>query len=272
MGRFRTSQLREHWSDWQCKDAAMTAIDFGPDRILVALPTADAWAALARVLAHHGYSIRTADTDSYNCRAITGGTGLSLHAFGIALDVNWETNPFLETPDRRQVRFSRRRSQEARGQDVRAGEADTDMTEAMIAHVRAIETVEGLSAFEWGGDWNTIRDAMHFQLDVTPAELERGIDWNTVAGEPAVAKADPLFPRKGEVGPVVEYFQRRLARLSSTSPGTIDGWYGDKTAASVVAFQKSRAPKIEEGRAGEWIGPWTRGELDLAEAERAAAG
>jgi len=44
----------------------------------------DAWTALARTMIAHGYRSRPEETDSYNCRQITGGSGLSLHSYGIA--------------------------------------------------------------------------------------------------------------------------------------------------------------------------------------------
>lgn len=265
-----TAMLRREWSEWGCREGQMDVIDFGPDRIRVCPPTTDAWTALAQVLAHHNYMIRTADTDSYSCRAITGASGLSLHAFGIALDVNWETNPFLQTPNRRKARFSRRRMQARRGADVRAGTADTDMTEPMIRDVRAIRTVDGREVFTWGGDWKTVKDAMHFHIDLKPAELARGIDWDTVAGDGA-REPQNVFVRVGEVGADVEYYQRKLARLSAKAPGRIDGQYGPKTAASVAAFQRGRRPRVREGSDGELIGPWTKSELDLAEVERLLA-
>ena len=70
-----TAELRELWKEFECNESAMVLIPFGPDKIRVAPPTAQAWDALAAVIQHHGYNIRTPDTDSYNCRAITGGTG-----------------------------------------------------------------------------------------------------------------------------------------------------------------------------------------------------
>lgn len=252
----------------------MVPVDFGPDRIRVVPMTKDAWVALAQVMANHDYRIRPADTDSYNCRRITGGTGLSLHAYGIALDVNWDTNPYLKTPDGRKVRYSNRRSQDARGADVRSGTSDTDMTSAMIDDIRAIKTVDGKAVFAWGGDFRTSKDAMHFQIDLTPAEMQRGIDWSTHTPTVVVVEATPAanaFVKRGDLGPEVEYYQRKLARLSPTFPGTPDGKYGKDTAASVLAFQRSRTPVVREGLRGEIIGPWTRDALDVADMERIRA-
>src|SRR4051812_39175928 len=107
-----TTQLRQLWKDFECAEADMVVIPFGPDRIRVAPPTVEAWEALAVVMLRHGYHIRTLDTDSFNCREITGGTGLSLHSYGIALDVNATTNPFIDHAGNREVRFSDKATQD----------------------------------------------------------------------------------------------------------------------------------------------------------------
>jgi hypothetical protein len=268
-----TAALREAWKEWACKEARMILVDFGPDRIRVVPPTKDAWTALAQVMADHDYRIRPSDTDSYNCRPITGGTGLSLHAYGIALDVNWDTNPYLKTANGRTVRFSSRRTQDTRAEDVKVGVADTDMTSAMIDDIRAIETVDSKAVFAWGGDFKTSKDAMHFQIDLTPDELARGIDWSThTVTVVAANELPPAFVKRGDVSVEVEYYQRKLVRLSPKPPGAPDGKYGKDTAASVLAFQRSRTPMVREGTNGHIIGPWTRDELDLADMERLLVG
>lgn len=176
------NEIRSGWDQYRCRENEMVVIPFGPDRIRVAPPTAAAWDALASVMAHHGYAIRTLDTDSYNCRKMKNSTKHSLHGYGIALDVNWQTNPYLSTGNRRKVRFSDKATQAERAEDVRLGLADTDMTQAMIADIEAVRTLGGVPVFEWGGRWSSIKDAMHFQIDVLPAELAAGIDPASVAG------------------------------------------------------------------------------------------
>lgn len=189
-----TSEQRKLWKAYECKEGALKRIAFGPDEIQVAPPTVDAWKALASVMQAHNYKIRTQDTASYNCRAITGGTEKSLHSYGIALDVNWDTNPFKKTPDARKVRFSSKPTQEERARDVRLQVADTDMTPEMIDDVGAIKTVGGKTVFEWGGHWSTIKDTMHFEVDLSPADLASGIDWTTVKGAGGGAPATAAFP------------------------------------------------------------------------------
>ncbi len=179
-----TSKLRVAWKEYECAKDDMVIVSFGPDEIRVAPPTQAAWRALSAVMNHHGYQIRTADTDSYNCRTITGGTGKSLHSYGIALDINWTTNPYIKTPDRRKVRFSDKATQEERAQDVKRHLADTDMTPAMIDDVLAIRTTAGDPVFEWGGSWGKAKDAMHFEIDLSPGDLAAGIEWSAVNGTP----------------------------------------------------------------------------------------
>lgn len=188
-----TGELRALWRAYECAEDKMVVVPFCGDRIRVAPETVDAWAALASVLTHHGYEVRTGDTDSYNCRTITGGTEKSLHSYGIALDVNWTTNPYKDHLGEREVIFSRGVTQADRAQDVKRNLADTDMTLAMIEDVRRIETTAGDRVFEWGGDWRSVKDSMHFELDLGPAELASGIDWSTVAGHSdGIATVGPL--------------------------------------------------------------------------------
>lgn len=175
-----TSERLETWKRYECNRSAMTMIPFGPDRVLVAPETVDAWKALESVFKAHQYDIRVKDTDSYCCREIKGGGGKSLHSCGIALDVNWTTNPFKMTPDRRAVHYSTKPTQAEREGDVKLGMADTDMTPEMIKDVCAIKTKAGKTLFQWGGDWHDRKDAMHFELDVSPSELQPGVDWTTV--------------------------------------------------------------------------------------------
>jgi peptidoglycan hydrolase-like protein with peptidoglycan-binding domain len=246
-----TSEQRRNWAAYECQRDKMTSIPFGPDRILVAPPTVDAWQALANVLLADGYDIRTSDTDSYNCREIKGGGGRSLHSYGIALDVNWNTNPYKTTPDHRLVVFSNKATQRARAEDVRLGRADTDMTPALINDVLAIRTGNGKRVFEWGGNWTSIKDTMHFEIDVAPEDLATGIDQSTVKRP----LAGPSFPPPGGGGVVIPPDDGAALSFSSRGPrvselqraltargfavGEIDGVFGSNTRLALQSFQAS---------------------------------
>lgn len=223
-----TAQLRRLWREFECGEDAMVVIPFGPDRIRVAPPAAEAFEALAAVLHHHGYEIQTQYTDSYNCRRITGGSGKSLHAYGIAVDVNWTSNPYRDHEGTRAVRFSDKDTQAFRARDVALNLADTDMTEAMIQDVRRIRTRAGVAVFEWGGGWSGVKDCMHFELDVSPDELAPGLDPESIAGldeylatlqavrrEPVPAEMQ-LRPSVAELHEVIARDGLRVRALPST--------------------------------------------------------
>ncbi|WP_164120490.1 M15 family metallopeptidase, partial [Serratia marcescens] len=81
-----------------------------------------------------------------------------------------------KTPNNRKVLFADKPTQEERAREVRFLRADTDMTPALIADALAIKTKAGLPIFAWGGHFKASKDAMHFQIDVSPQELAEGVD------------------------------------------------------------------------------------------------
>lgn len=146
-----TSQIRSWW-DPACQ---ANAADLRP-----------AYQALDDCLKKHGYKPRLGVTGAFNCRTITGGTGYSLHAYdpsgiftfwtgvrvtmALAVDINWDKNPYGPT-------------------------LVTDMPAAMIAEIKAIRTNNGKQLWRWGGDYGGNKDAMHFEIIVSPADLATGI-------------------------------------------------------------------------------------------------
>lgn len=115
--------------------------------------------ALGAVFLAYGYQVRDADTGFYNNRPITGGTRPSPHAWPIADDVNWRTNPYVNhRPTIRAIRWG----------------VETDMPAAMVREAELI-TASGIQAFRWGGRWRTIKDAMHWEVRVTPEEIAGGV-------------------------------------------------------------------------------------------------
>ena len=115
--------------------------------------------ALSTVLSHYGYKSKQS-VFAQNCRPITGGSGYSLHAYGIATDIDPGLNPYLSTRT-----FSWNR---------------TAFTKEQVDAVYRIKTTTGNRLFLWGGYWNTIKDYMHWEIDVPPNDVQ--VDWTTVDG------------------------------------------------------------------------------------------
>lgn len=114
--------------DWP--DMARVTFSNGT-RVTVNAGIAELVEILGNETIRRGYEIRSGVTGGYNCRAISGTNSWSNHSWGLALDINWDTNPW-----RRPL--------------------TTDMPAWMV----------GLwvgYGFRWGGTYST-PDAMHYEF------------------------------------------------------------------------------------------------------------
>ena len=197
----RTAALRNEWREYRCATSRMVSVRlFGKWNSPVNPKTVDAWRALEAVLSATGYDVHRAWV--YVCRNIAGQKAASLHAYGLAIDIDHSSprcNVNIPTPDHRKVRFSSEATKLDRCRDVQLGKADTAFTAEQIAAVEAIRTVDGHQVFAWGGRWPTTKDTMHFQINVSPAELARGIAMETVSGR-ATAGAQNEWTELVETG------------------------------------------------------------------------
>ena len=148
-----TAELRILWAP-ACTPPFARLNLYGEGVVTVDVLIVDAVKALNAVLIDWDYRTRRADTGAYNCRPITGGTNYSLHAYGIAVDLNWNTNPYGRT-------------------------LVTDMAIGMIEAIEGIRTAGGVQVWRWGGRYSNNKDAMHFEVVASPAELARGIQSQT---------------------------------------------------------------------------------------------
>jgi hypothetical protein len=192
----RTATLRRAWSQYACAERRMVPLTlFGRWTTPVNPETVAAWRAFEQALAASGYRVHRAWV--FNCRSIKDRAALSLHAYGLAIDIDHaqpRCNVNNRTPDGRAVRFSSAATKEERCRDVQRGVADTSFTPDQVAAVEAIQTVDGHQVFTWGGRWATTKDTMHFQLNVTPAELARGIRTDSVRATTASGSAASASP------------------------------------------------------------------------------
>lgn len=225
-----TPELRAAWAP-AC-DVPLATIELVQNvRVTCHVDAVTAVKALGRVLEAHDYHVRQGDTGAYNCRRITSGRGHSLHAFGIALDINWNTNPF-------------------RADNVLV----TDMPKVMIRNILRIRTNNDHRVWGWGGNYRTVKDAMHLEIVCAPADLATGIDWETVTQvklRPDDPHRWPLI-RLGDRGPAVEKLQDLLQIATPTEPDY--GLFGPKTDAAVREYQRTHGLDVD-GRVG--VQTWT---------------
>lgn len=95
-------------------------------------------------------SMAANNTSAFNCRPVAGSRSWSLHAFGLAVDVNPKTNPFV-----RKGRV-----------DPPGGEAYLDRTQKLPGLIQDGDPVVKAftrRGFFWGGAWRSMKDYQHFE-------------------------------------------------------------------------------------------------------------
>jgi hypothetical protein len=155
----------------------------------------------------------------YNDRSITGGGSPSFHAAGLALDVNAPSNPYYAS----------------------GGNHPHTIPDAANALARSL-------GMEWGGGWTSPVDYMHFEIHLTPAQVQivAGRLGSTPAqgGDvqlPTIHEGDGIKGAAGGRGTyhwAVESAQALLNIRGLATPAlVVDGQFGPKTTASVKALQ-----------------------------------
>ena len=99
---------------------------------------APAFGGFFQELAGTGYQVNS--VGGYSNRPVTGGTTPSPHAYGLAVDINPDANPYSK--------------------DESGGKLTTNMPPG----IGAMANKYGLS---WGGDWHSLKDPMHFEFTGT---------------------------------------------------------------------------------------------------------
>jgi len=226
-----TSELRRLWSPPCVGPFARVPLN-GGSFITVRASTVEAWLALNEVLVRWAYEATPPDVGAYNCRTITGGTGYSLHAYGIAADINWGANPYGPT-------------------------LVTDMPSGMIDDIKAIRTNSGAGVFRWGGDFSGNKDAMHFEIVASPAEIASGIanpqpnpqpqpnpnpqpqgeGVDLVALSKAIMAAKTRIYKLGMRNAEVKFIQAGINNISNRGL-VVDGNFGRATDQAVRDLQK----------------------------------
>lgn len=190
-----TDTLRSIWAP-ACQGPFAKVTLYGGGVVVVDPLIVLAVKALDACLRAYTYEATAPDVGAYNCRPITGGTKYSLHAYGIALDINWQANPY----GKRLV---------------------TDMPEEMRAAIKGIRTNGGAQVWRWGGDYAGNKDAMHYEVVASPGELAQGIDPSTIPGgspAPSPQPEDDDMPLL--IGAPGAWYLLDGGRMAHLEPGT----------------------------------------------------
>lgn len=101
-------------------------------------------------------SMEANNTSAFNYRTIAGTDILSLHAYGMAVDINPRINPCV-TPEnvtpKNGAKYALRDPEQCQGK----------YKDYMIQKDDWIYTLFKSRGFQWGGDWKMIKDYQHFE-------------------------------------------------------------------------------------------------------------
>lgn len=103
-------------------------------------------------------SIEVNNTSAFNYREVTGGGGLSKHAFGCAIDINPQQNPYVTYGEDGSPRCTHQNAYEYLDRTTGAAH--------MITHEDECYKIFTSLGFIWGGDWHYPKDYQHFEKEV----------------------------------------------------------------------------------------------------------
>lgn len=102
-------------------------------------------------------SIEENNTSAFNYRVVTGGKKLSNHAYGFAIDINPQQNPYVSYRDG-VAHWSHENANDYIKRD--------SGLDHVITHEDLAFQVFHRFGFTWGGDWNNPKDYQHFEKKV----------------------------------------------------------------------------------------------------------
>jgi hypothetical protein len=182
---------------------------------------AQAFTGFLNELEASGYPIN--DIGGYNYRNKRGGNTLSQHAFGNAIDINPDKNPFQ------------------RG-------LKTDLP----PNISEIAAKYGIS---WGGDWNGKKDAMHFEYTgIQPSGNGRvqvaSADPSFTPGGPATAAPQAAVAQPGAAPAPAPVDGQQVAQVRPTIYDAMDPITREKLYKKMLAVkeQQDRAVAIERNK------------------------
>lgn len=221
-----TSGLRAAWAP-PCSSNRATFTFWSGCRVTCDPRVLPALAAMDAIMRRYNYAPTPPDTGMYVCRPITGGSNYSLHAYAIAVDVNWQANPYFPYPA------------------PYAGHCD--MPIAMVNEIVGLRTRSGAPVWGWGGYYRSIKDYMHYEIVCAPADLASGIVGTSLAPAPLTDEQKALLflsakahakglPVLGK-GMARHPHRNAVRKLQQLLGMTRTGIYGSGTRSKVKKFQ-----------------------------------
>lgn len=200
---------------------ATTTVSAGGVRVTVRSELASLVRELLDRTKKMGYAMDAASTGGYNCRYIAGTTTPSNHAYGRAVDINWNQNPHSYT-------FRSTLPPKVVSMWMNAG-------------------------FYWGGHYSK-PDTMHFEY--VGAKSAIGTYYKKLTGTsvptppPTTSPAETAFPTIAQGSKNAAAVRTLQHGLRARGYGiSADGVFGAKTKAALVAFQRSHS-LVADGIAG----------------------
>jgi hypothetical protein len=175
-----------------------------------------------------GYLGKPAQCGAYNCRPVGRTQTPSVHSWGLAVDWNWQENPFSATA------------------------------------LEVMPTLWGEFGFGWGGNYSgTKKDTMHLEFMGTPSQADhctylatkRFKTGTPPSGLPILKLTDPLM--KGSAVTKVQGVLRAWYRLPNDFA---DGVYGPQTVLQVKRAQINGTPRLTGDGV---VGPLTYAKLNI---------
>jgi len=115
-------------------------------------------------------SMEDNNTSCFNCRSIIGGSTLSLHAYGLAIDINPIQNPFIQFPEGKDQRAIAIYSPDKGRQYANRLQHRPDKPYRPGMAEQIIDVFKENGFTSWGGHWDTPIDYQHFQVPRTMAD------------------------------------------------------------------------------------------------------
>lgn len=102
-------------------------------------------------------SIDANNTSAFCYRRVAGGSGLSNHALGRAIDINPQQNPYVTFDSQGRPKWSHDNADDYIDRDSGLPH--------VITHDDLAYKLFKAHGFDWGGDWKTLKDYQHFDKE-----------------------------------------------------------------------------------------------------------